>query len=115
MQITIKLKGIFRIAAFFGFILLSVGYGGYKLYRYLRYQSIVHSNDSKQKQNLDFRVTIKTPDANGKGYLLLTSLSQYHNEYSSNLLILDLAGNIVFRKPVSGIVYDFRQWKINEG
>lgn len=113
MQITIKLKGIVKIIAFFSLLALCVGYGAKKVYRYVLYRHALGENDRKQQANQVFAVKAVQADTAAGRYLVLSSFTQYHDQYSGNLLILDRKGSVLFQRPVKGIVYDFRPWDID--
>lgn len=115
MQITLKLKGIFKIVLFFALIFLSIGYVAYKAWRYYAYKSIVAKTADKRVKNFQpraFEHKMATVDTSQKGYLLLAPYVRY-NLKCGRLVIMDAKGNIILEKESNGAIIDFRQWNVN--
>jgi hypothetical protein len=115
MQITLKLKGFLKIAFFFLVTIVAVGYAGYKAYKYVTYKKVMSATSAKRVRNfqrLPFSFTMTVPDSADKGYLLLAPHVRFNLRYGS-IVIMDLAGHIVFQRLVDGAVIDLRQWKLN--
>ncbi len=114
MQLTVKIKGSFKIAILLLFSIITSGYGLYKLYKYIYYRSAIYGNEQKQKDNLDLKITVLANDPSQKGYLLFTTITSYRRKNYSSLVITDLFGKILMQRKLNGIAYDFRQWR-NDG
>src|SRR5579872_6436287 len=105
MQITIKLKGLLKIAIFFIIIIPPVLYLLYKGGQYIKREAAIYL-----KTNPVFSYTFETHDSSQKGYLLLTPSLPYNLKYGK-IAIIDMQGHLVFEKEINGVVSDFRQWK----
>ena len=105
MQITIRLKGFLKIALFAAIVIPCVLFVMYKGSSYVVYRIKRHMTQL-EKNEFHYKVTIA--DTSRKGYILLSSTVP-----ANKLLIMDLAGHIVLKKRISGLVNNFQQWKIN--
>lgn len=105
MQITIKIKGLLKIAIVFAVVIPCVLYGLFMSYRSVSYRIKKYQED-KYSKIFDYKFT--TDDPSQKGYILTTS-----SVPSAKLIIMDLAGHVIFKQGVNGEVCDFRQWHIN--
>lgn len=106
MQVTLRLKGTWKVIAFFAVVLPCVGFFAWKAFRYIRYEAIIY-----WKTNSVFRYKFDSQDSSQKGYLLLTP-SLPNNLTYGKLVIVDLQGHLLLERPVNGMVSDFRQWKL---
>lgn len=107
MQLTIKIKGVLKVIIFFGILLPSVLYFFYKSFLYVRREAIIYL-----KTNKVFKYSFKTKDTSRNGYILLTPSLPANLEYGK-LVIIDLKGNKILERQVSGVASDFRQWNVN--
>jgi arylsulfate sulfotransferase len=65
----------------------------------------------KAHDNLAFKYELRKKDTSQRGYILMAPYLTT-SERSSQLIVMDLAGNIVYQKKIAGIVGDFRQWLV---
>ncbi len=115
MQITLKLRGVLKIAFFFLVTIVAITYAGYKAYRYITYKKVISATSAKRIRNfqrLPFSFTMNTCDSTDRGYLLLAPHVRFNLKYGS-IVIMDLSGHLLFQKLVDGAVIDLRQWKLN--
>jgi arylsulfate sulfotransferase len=101
----INWKGFIKIAAFILVVVPSVCFVLYRAYRSVSYR-ITRKVEMKKLQKFDY--TFETTDPKRKGYLLLTSTAR-----DAKVLIMDMAGHIVWKKALQGDAGDFRQWNFN--
>jgi arylsulfate sulfotransferase len=109
MQLNIKLKGFFRIAAFLVIVVPSVSYTLYKAFSYCYHKAATYYYGQKRAV---FSYTFKTHDPLQKGFLLLSPAIPNNLQYGM-IAIMGLDGRILMQKKLSGAVSDFRQWNIN--
>jgi arylsulfate sulfotransferase len=115
MQVTVKLRGLLKIILFFAVIAASVSYVVYKAWRYYYYREIISETTAKRIKNfqpLNFAFAARIKDTIDKGYLLLTPCVRFNLKYGK-MVIMDLAGNVRYKKEYIGALSDFRQWNLN--
>lgn len=115
MQITLKLKGFLKIAAFFAVIIASVVFFSYRAWQYFSYRTIVEKSTEKRIKNFQphpFDYKIAVSDTSQQGYLLLAPYVRFNLRYG-RLVIMDTRGKLIVEKESKGAIIDFRQWIIN--
>ncbi len=116
MQITLQLKGFFKIAVFFLAVIAAAAAltaGGYKAWKYWQYLAYKGKNDHLAQRRQEFRFLFTTKDSLNKNYLLLSPYTTYHNKTTGALVIIDFNGRVIMNKKMPHRVTAFRQWKID--